>query len=76
MAMFYATFDFPLSRASRRSCRCTTGTVLLPDSEELLPVVPAVHHERVDQPLDNGALRLAESLSGIPAKSIQLQFFI
>ena len=32
----------------------------------VLTVVPAVHHEGVDQPLNNGALGLPEPLSGEP----------
>lgn len=35
------------------------------DSEELLSVVAAVHHERVGETLDDGALSLAETLGGI-----------
>ncbi len=30
--------------------------------------VPAVHHERVDETLHDGALRLAEPLGGIPSQ--------
>ena len=36
-----------------------------PDGHQFLAVVTAVHHERVDQPLDNGALGLAETLRGV-----------
>jgi len=32
---------------------------------ELLSVVAAVHHERVGEALDNGALCLAEALDGV-----------
>ena len=32
----------------------------------VLTVVPPVHHEGVDQPLNNGALCLPEPLSGEP----------
>jgi hypothetical protein len=35
------------------------------DSEELLSVVAAVHHQRVGETLDDGALSLAETLGGI-----------
>ena len=35
------------------------------DSEELLSVVAAVHHQRVGETLDDGALSLAEALGGI-----------
>jgi hypothetical protein len=34
---------------------------------ELLSVVAAVHHERVGEALNDGALRLPESLDGIAA---------
>lgn len=34
-------------------------------SQELLSVVTAVHHERVGETLDDGALSLAETLGGI-----------
>jgi hypothetical protein len=37
------------------------------DSHELLAVVAAVHHERVGEALDDGALGLPESLDGIAA---------
>lgn len=37
---------------------------------ELLSVVAAVHHERVGQTLDDGALGLAEALGGIAASSV------
>jgi len=36
-------------------------------SHELLSVVAAVHHERVGETLNDGALRLPESLDGIAA---------
>jgi len=35
------------------------------NSHELLAVVAAVHHERVGEALDDGALGLAETLDGI-----------
>lgn len=35
------------------------------NSEELLSVVAAVHHEGVGETLDDGALSLAETLGGI-----------
>jgi hypothetical protein len=37
------------------------------DSHELLSVVAAVHHERVGQTLNDGALGLPEPLGGIAA---------
>ena len=37
-----------------------------PDSQQLLAVVPAVHHQAVDQALHDGALGLAEPLGGEP----------
>lgn len=37
---------------------------------ELLSVVAAVHHERVGQTLDDGALSLAEALGSIAASSV------
>ena len=37
-----------------------------PDGQQLLAVVPAVHHEAVHQTLDHGALSLAEPLGGEP----------
>lgn len=37
------------------------------DRHELLAVVAAVHHERVGEALDNGAVGLAEALDGITA---------
>ena len=37
-----------------------------PDSQQLLAVVPAVHHQAVDQALHDGALGLAEPLGGVP----------
>lgn len=40
------------------------------DSHELLSVVAAVHHERVGQSLDDGAVGLAESLGGISASGM------
>ena len=40
------------------------------DSHKLLAVVAAVHHQRVGEALDDGALRLAESLHGIPAGGV------
>lgn len=35
------------------------------DSHKLLSVVTAVHHQRVSETLDDGALRLSESLLGV-----------
>lgn len=43
------------------------GVVDDADSLQLLAVVAAVHHQRVGKTLDDGALRLAESLGGITA---------
>ena len=42
-----------------------------PDGHQFLAVVAAVHHQRVDQPLDNGALSLAESLGGVTARTVR-----
>ena len=36
-----------------------------PDSQQLLAIVPAVHHQAVDQTLNNGAASLPEPLGGI-----------
>jgi len=41
------------------------------DGHELLAVVSAVHHQRVRQPLDDGALRLAKALDGISASGVR-----
>ena len=41
------------------------------DGLELLAVVAAVHHERVGETLDDGALGLAETLGGIAASSVR-----
>lgn len=41
------------------------------DSHQLLAVVAAVHHERVGQTLDDGAVGLAESLGGISASRVR-----
>ncbi len=40
------------------------------DGHELLSVVPSVHHERVDQALDDGALSLAEALGGVASGAV------
>ena len=37
-----------------------------PNGHELLAIVSAVHHERVGEPLDDGALSLPEPLHGVP----------
>ena len=37
-----------------------------PNGQQLLAVVPAVHHQAVHQALHDGALGLAEPLSGVP----------
>ena len=42
-----------------------------PHGHELFAVVPAVHHERVDQSLDNGAVRLAEPLGRVTASRVR-----
>ena len=36
-----------------------------PDGHQLLAIVASVHHEGVDQPLDDGALGLAETLGSV-----------
>ena len=41
-----------------------------PNGHELLAVVAAVHHEAVDQSLDDRALSLAEALGGVPAGAV------
>lgn len=41
------------------------------DGHELLAVVAAVHHERVGETLNDGALGLAETLGGIAASSVR-----
>jgi hypothetical protein len=41
------------------------------DSHQLLAVVAAVHHERVGQALDDGALRLTETLRGISTGGVR-----
>ena len=40
------------------------------DSHELLSVVAAVHHERVGETLNDGALGLAESLLGVTTSRV------
>lgn len=40
------------------------------DGHQLFTVVAAVHHERVGEALDDGALGLAESLDGIAAGGV------
>jgi hypothetical protein len=40
------------------------------NSKELLTVVATVHHERVGQTLNDGALRLAESLLVVATSSV------
>lgn len=37
-----------------------------PNSHELLPVVPSMHHERVGEPLNDRALSLPEPLHRVP----------
>ncbi len=41
------------------------------DSHELLAVVAAIHHERVGEALDDGAVGLAETLDGITASGVR-----
>lgn len=41
------------------------------DGHQLLAVVAAVHHERVGQTLNDGAVGLAESLGGISASGVR-----
>ena len=41
------------------------------DGHELIAVVAAVHHERVGQTLDDGALSLAETLGGIATSRVR-----
>ena len=41
-----------------------------PDGQQLLAVVPAVHHQAVHQALHDGALGLAEPLGGVPGVKI------
>ena len=42
-----------------------------PHGHELLSVVAAVHHERVGQALDDGALCFAEALDGVAAGRVR-----
>ncbi len=37
------------------------------DGHELLAVIPAIHHERIRETLDDGALRFSETLDGVSA---------
>ena len=41
------------------------------NSHQLLPIVAAVHHKRVSQPLDNRALSLPETLHLVPSCSVR-----
>lgn len=41
------------------------------DGHQLLAVIAAVHHERVGQALNDGAVGLAESLGGISASRVR-----
>jgi hypothetical protein len=41
------------------------------DGHQLLAVVAAVHHERVGQTLNDGAVGLAESLGRIPTSGVR-----
>lgn len=40
------------------------------DGHEFLAVIATVHHERVGQSLDDGALSLAEPLHGVPSGGV------
>ena len=73
--------DFPVKRlfcalqASRDGAGCGETYDLErvgddADSHELLSVVAAVHHERVGETLDDGALGLPEPLNGISASRV------
>ena len=41
-----------------------------PDGHQLLSVVPSVHHEGIDQSLNDGALGLTETLGGITSGAV------
>ena len=41
------------------------------DSHELLPVVASVHHERIGETLNNGAVGLAEAFDGIASGRVR-----
>ena len=41
-----------------------------PDSHQFLAVVSSVHHQRVGDTLDDGALGLAETFGGIPTSTV------
>jgi hypothetical protein len=41
-----------------------------PDGQELLSVVPSVHHQRVDETLDDGHTALGELLLGVSAGGV------
>lgn len=55
------------SRGSTYNLECVGNDA---NSHELLAVVAAVHHERVGQALNDGALGLAEALGGITAGAV------
>ncbi len=42
-----------------------------PDGHQLLSFVSSVHHQRVDQGLNNRALGLAEPLGGVTARAVR-----
>ena len=42
-----------------------------PDGHQLLAVVASVHHQRVVQALDDGALGIAETLGGVAAGAVR-----
>ena len=42
-----------------------------PDGHQLLAVVAAVHHQRVGEALDDGALSFAEALAGVAAGGVR-----
>ena len=41
------------------------------DSHQLLAIVAAVHHQRVGEALDDGALGFAEALAGVAASGVR-----
>ena len=42
-----------------------------PHSHQLLAIVAAMHHQRVDQALNDGALSLAETLCGVTSSAVR-----
>jgi len=45
------------------------------DSHELLAVVASVHHQRVSQAFDDGALGFAEALDGVAACGVRYVYW-